>query len=167
MAEPTKQRPGDQPLPHGGRECVQDALIQEIRARKELGCQRYGSPLMTHNGRSAIRDAREEALDLTVYLMQVELELRDLLAERDQLAAALADQRGARRIAAESADRLRDVLCEALGHDDENPGDDVLVAELRARFGKSGPEPTRWRDFITSAEAIRDQLIAAAREDTT
>lgn len=35
---------------------------------------------MTHNGRDAGRDAVEEALDLTVYSMQVAMELRDLRA---------------------------------------------------------------------------------------
>jgi hypothetical protein len=79
--QPTKTRPGDQQLPNGGRECVQDALIALIEERKQLGIQRYGSPLMTHNGRDSVRDATEEALDLTVYLMQVAMETRDLRAE--------------------------------------------------------------------------------------
>lgn len=89
--QPTKTRPGDQPLPVGGQECVQDALIRLIEERKQLGIQRYGSPLMTHNGRDAGRDAVEEALDLTAYSMQVAMELRDLRAERDQLRAAILD----------------------------------------------------------------------------
>lgn len=80
MNQPTKTRPGDQPLPTAGAECVQDALIALIEERKQLGIQRYGSPLMTHNGRDAGRDAVEEALDLTVYSMQVAMELRDLRA---------------------------------------------------------------------------------------
>lgn len=80
MTEQPKTRPGDQPLPTPGHECVQDALIALIEERKQLGIQRYGSPLMTHNGRDAGRDAVEEALDLTVYSMQVAMELRDLRA---------------------------------------------------------------------------------------
>jgi hypothetical protein len=79
--QPTKTRPGDQPLPTPGHECVQDHLIALIEERKQLGRQRYGSPLMTHNGRDAGRDAVEEALDLTVYSMQVAMELRDLRAQ--------------------------------------------------------------------------------------
>ena len=79
-AEPMKTRPGDQPLPVGGQECVQDALIRLIDDRKQLGIQRYGSPLMTHNGRDASRDMVEEAVDLAVYSMQVAMELRDLRA---------------------------------------------------------------------------------------
>lgn len=73
-----KNRPTDQPLPVGGSECVQDALVAEILARKAIGEQSYGSPLMTFNGRSAVRDAREEALDLAVYLMQIEMEVDEM-----------------------------------------------------------------------------------------
>lgn len=76
------------------------------------------------------------------------------------LSTALADMTAARKVAADAADRFRDVLAECLGHDDNNPGDDVLVAEIRARFGKTGPEPTRWRDFLTGALARLDQINA-------
>lgn len=84
---------------------------------------------------------------------------RALAAEADA-----ADQRGGYREAAAAADRFRDALSECLGHEDENPGDDVLVSELRAHFGKSGPEPRRWRDFMVGANAMRDQINAAHRE---
>lgn len=78
--------------------------------------------------------------------------------------AALRNERdnalGGYRVAAEAVDRFRDVLAEALGYEDENPGDDVLICDLRAHFGKTGPEPTRWRDFCTSALAVLDQINA-------
>jgi hypothetical protein len=80
-----KQRPGDQPLPTAGRECVQDRLIDEIRARRELGVQRYGSPLMTHNGRDALQDAWEESIDLAVYLTQMRMERADTTEAVDLL----------------------------------------------------------------------------------
>lgn len=69
-----RQRPGDQPLPTEGQENVQDTLIGLIEERRDLGKQRYGRPLQTFNGRNAVRDALEEALDLATYLMQVEME---------------------------------------------------------------------------------------------
>jgi hypothetical protein len=84
----------------------------------------------------------------------------------EQAEAALEDQRKAHRTAAEAADRFRDILCEALGHPDENPGDDTLVNQIRAHFGKTGPEPTTWRDRLTGYEATRDQINAAALDDT-
>lgn len=38
--------------------------------RKQVGIARYGQPLRAWNGRDAGRDAREEVLDLLVYLRQ-------------------------------------------------------------------------------------------------
>lgn len=72
-----KLRPGDQPLPIvNGQPFVQDAVIADIEARKQVGIERYGTPLQPFNGRDALRDAYEEAIDLTMYLKQ-------LLIERD------------------------------------------------------------------------------------
>lgn len=76
MTENLRQRPGDQPLPTEGQENVQDTLIRLIEERRDLGKQRYGRPLQTFNGRNAVRDALEEALDLATYLMQVEMETK-------------------------------------------------------------------------------------------
>ena len=70
----------------------------------------------------------------------------------EMLTAALEDERAAKRIAAESADRFRDVLEEVLDLT-ENPGDDELVRLIRERHGKTGPEPRRWRNFVTGAVA--------------
>lgn len=78
--------------------------------------------------------------------------------------AEVDDERAARRTAGDAADRFRDVLSECLGHPDENPGDDVLVSELRHHFGKTGPEPTRWRDFVTGARAQVDQINQRVRD---
>jgi hypothetical protein len=99
--EQMKTRPGDQPLPQGGQECVQDALIADIRARRDIGIQRYGSPLMTHNGRDAVQDALEEAVDLAVYLKQVAMEVRNREAEMERLRAEVA---AARKYAGEMRD---------------------------------------------------------------
>lgn len=79
MTETTqlKQRPEDQALPNPGRDDVQARLIEAIQARREIGIQRYGSPLMTHNGRDAIQDAWEEAVDLAAYLTQMRMERND------------------------------------------------------------------------------------------
>ena len=68
------------------------------------------------------------------------------------LQEALDDMKAAYRMSAESCDRFRDVITEAVGLD-ENPGDDELVRLLRAQHGKTGPEPRQWRDFITGAKA--------------
>lgn len=67
-------REGDQPLPQPGQQDVFPAVIADLEARLALGMKRYGQPLQTHNGRDALRDAYEEALDLCVYLKQAILE---------------------------------------------------------------------------------------------
>jgi hypothetical protein len=70
-----RQRVGDQPLPiaHDGA-IVQDAVCVDIQYRKRVGIERYGTPLQPHNGRDALRDAYEEALDLACYLKQALME---------------------------------------------------------------------------------------------
>ena len=64
----------DQRLPVKGDLLVQQILIEAFAARRELGIRKYGTPLETNNGRSALRDAWEEALDLVTYLTQALLE---------------------------------------------------------------------------------------------
>lgn len=68
-------RDGDQPLPVANDEpCVQDAVIADVERRRVLGIARYGTALQPHNGRDALRDAYEEALDLACYLKQAIME---------------------------------------------------------------------------------------------
>jgi hypothetical protein len=62
---------GDQPAPRptDGRP-VWELVVEDMHARDQLGRARYGVALQAHNGRDALRDAYEEALDLAVYLRQ-------------------------------------------------------------------------------------------------
>lgn len=62
-----------QPVKNEGP-CIQDMVIADIEARKLVGIQRYGTVLQPNNGRDALRDAYEEALDLCQYLKQVLVE---------------------------------------------------------------------------------------------
>lgn len=79
MCDKSKDRPEDQPMPTVSEKSrdVQGSLIEMVRERRQLGIQRYGSPLMTHNGRNALQDALEEAVDLSAYLMQLRMEADD------------------------------------------------------------------------------------------
>lgn len=43
-------------------------LYYRMRDRDDLGYRRYGVRLQPHNGRDSLADARDEALDLCVYL---------------------------------------------------------------------------------------------------
>jgi hypothetical protein len=58
----------------GDRRSIQELVREDLVARERLGTQRYGTPLYPHNGRDALQDAYEEALDLACYLKQAMLE---------------------------------------------------------------------------------------------
>lgn len=45
-------------------------VLLDMIERVKKGIEKYGEPLKTHNGRDALWDAYEEALDLTLYLRQ-------------------------------------------------------------------------------------------------
>jgi hypothetical protein len=49
-------------------------ISASLRARAEIGRQRYGGYLVPGNGRDAKRDLQEELLDAMAYLAQVEME---------------------------------------------------------------------------------------------
>ena len=50
---------------------VGDLVKADIEKRIAKGVETYGERLQTHNGRDALIDAYEEALDLCMYLRQV------------------------------------------------------------------------------------------------
>ena len=77
-SEGLRTREGDQPLPlrRDDLPAIQDLVIAEIEARKAVGLKRYGQLLKAHDGRDALQDAYEEAMDLTIYL-------RKCIYERD------------------------------------------------------------------------------------
>lgn len=66
--------------------CIQDLVIEDIKARKAVGLQRYGTLLQPFNGRDALMDAYQEALDLCQYLRQA-IEERDSLQPIGQAGA--------------------------------------------------------------------------------
>lgn len=49
---------------------IWDLVIADMRERDRVGRERYGTPLRVNNGRDALVDAYQEALDLVVYLRQ-------------------------------------------------------------------------------------------------
>lgn len=61
------------PIPNATRP-VWEYVIEDMTARDHVGRDRYGTPLQVNNGRDALQDAYEEALDMCVYLKQALLE---------------------------------------------------------------------------------------------
>jgi len=72
MAE--KQATQMEPMPHGDGKIVLDAVMVDLRLRSAVGLKKYGTPLRAHNGRDALVDAYQEALDLVMYLKQMLME---------------------------------------------------------------------------------------------
>lgn len=70
-----------QPPPCPGREVVLHAVTQDLYDRAEEGKRKYGGYLMTHNGRDALWDAYQEALDLVMYLRQAIMERNDAISQ--------------------------------------------------------------------------------------
>lgn len=62
---------GAQPAPtESAGPAIWDLVIADMRARDQVGTARYGTRLRPHNGRDALIDAYQEALDLCCYLRQ-------------------------------------------------------------------------------------------------
>lgn len=76
-----------QPAPEQrGGQSVTDAVIADMLLRREQGTKKYGTELQANNGRDALVDAYQEALDLAMYLKQE-------LLERDAVRAGLLERR--------------------------------------------------------------------------
>ena len=60
-----------QPTPRGTGKEIGKLVLHDIEKRIEKGVDTYGEPLKAYNGRNALVDAYEEALDLAIYLRQV------------------------------------------------------------------------------------------------
>ena len=63
-----------QPARHSGKLTVIDYVLADMAERAAMGVRKYGTHLQTDNGRDALWDAYQEALDLSMYLRQAILE---------------------------------------------------------------------------------------------
>jgi hypothetical protein len=59
------------------KEYAREQFLQLLEERCRAGEAHYGTPLTTHNGRSALQDLKEELIDAWQYLCQLEMELKD------------------------------------------------------------------------------------------
>lgn len=60
----------EQQIPHGSGTPIVELVKADLERRAQYGERRYGERLKAHNGRDALLDAYQEALDLAVYLRQ-------------------------------------------------------------------------------------------------
>lgn len=63
-----------QSSPNQGKVSVVPLVMEDLYKRQLFGLKKYGTVLKTENGRDALVDAYQEALDLCCYLKQVLLE---------------------------------------------------------------------------------------------
>lgn len=61
--------PEPPPMPSEGPDIV-DLVRADLEVRAMFGAKKYGTFLQPHNGRDALMDAYQEALDLCMYLRQ-------------------------------------------------------------------------------------------------
>lgn len=66
-----------EPPPQAGKRDIADLVMTDIQARVAAGLEKYGTKLQSFNGRDALMDAYQEAIDLVMYLRQA-------MAERDE-----------------------------------------------------------------------------------
>ena len=64
----------DQPAPTPGTQRIVDYVLMDINNVVEKGFEHYGCYLEAHNGRDALVDAYQEAIDMVFYLRQAILE---------------------------------------------------------------------------------------------
>jgi len=69
MSETRDHDSQNAPKPNNGQ-FIADMVIEDMAKRADFGLRKYGTKLQAHNGRDALQDAYEEALDLCVYLKQ-------------------------------------------------------------------------------------------------
>lgn len=60
----------NQPPPVKGKLSILELVQNDISERSDMGKKKYGTRLFSHNGRDALWDAYQEALDLVMYLRQ-------------------------------------------------------------------------------------------------
>jgi hypothetical protein len=99
----------EQPMPApNDSPSVQGMVIADLEVRLQVGIQRYGTPLQSHNGRDALRDLYEELLDACCYIRQLIAERDTPIPEARQAATQLIEQLRQRAVECRAdADRFR------------------------------------------------------------
>lgn len=159
----------EQPAP-ATNECepVWDAVITDMKARDMVGRERYGTPLQPFNGRNALVDAYQEALDLVVYLRQAIIEEGN--RKVPPIPHRLALEEEVRRLQAREQELLETNtrLVEELRQSDRRQmvreGFVAFDQELPERVGVPSDEQVRFRVRLVAEEFF--ELLASCFEET-
>jgi len=60
-------------------DCIQDMVIDDIKERKKIGVEKYGTVLKPFNGRNSIVDLYQELGDALVYCKQMMIEREEMV----------------------------------------------------------------------------------------
>lgn len=83
-----------QPAPRAtGRRPTWELVVEDMKARDQLGRDRYGAPLQPGNGRNSLVDAYQEVLDLAVYLRNAIEDAQDMADTLNYVTDKLAKSR--------------------------------------------------------------------------
>ena len=69
-AQPKYAATAKQSAPKGSGSPILGMVLADLTNRALEGKEKYGEPLKAHNGRNALWDAYQEALDLAMYIRQ-------------------------------------------------------------------------------------------------
>lgn len=122
--------PSSQPAPTGNGPEVLPVAVQFLIDRQAKSLPKYGTVLRAHNGRSALRDAKEEAADEYMYLTQLEMEWPRLVAQ----------------VRADALEEALQVVAVARGAEVGKTAEGALerlTGALRGLMGLPPPEPVR------------------------
>ncbi len=140
------------PVPNEGPAIV-DLVMEDLQERKRIGIQRYGTPLQAHNGRNALVDAYQEALDLVIYL-------RQHLVERNALhEAACPDPALHEGVTSAGLERLSDAVARL----------DAALADARTELleAHADLEASRAREQIAAERVAGVLKLCDVTEDRT
>jgi hypothetical protein len=133
-----------------GPESIQSQVRADLVERERLGIERYGTALYPHNGRDALQDAYEEALDMCQYLKQA-------LVEKG---AATAPLRTRQEVDAEIAERVRQY------HRHEPPGIRSWCESLVEDINRLCSEPTADEPSLVDRVLASDESEACSCDES-
>jgi hypothetical protein len=100
-----------QPAPEPGSANIIDEVVADFKERAESGRVKYGTYLQAHNGRDALWDAYQEAIDMCMYL-------RQSITERDDAVKYLEKLREETNNACDAARRVQTFIDGAINWGD-------------------------------------------------
>lgn len=129
---------------------MQRMVRDDLYTREQLGIDRYGMALFAHNGRDALVDAYQEALDLACYL-------RQLLAERGVTVEMIVDQPAPYQPGIVVAESPEQAACRQLAEDEKDAISRRKIIDLLQSYDENlYPEAATFMQELEQVLQIQD-----------